>query len=129
MNGRFMLDTNAVIAFFSGEESVKDILRSAKLIYVPVPVIGELYYGVYCSKKVESNKRRIDELLRSVEILDCDLETSKFYAEIKKNLRVKGTKIPENDVWIAALSMQYNLTLITRDKHLFNVKEINLQQW
>ena len=47
MNGKLMLDTNAVIALFSDDESLKQILKSAKIIYLPVPVIGELYYGAY----------------------------------------------------------------------------------
>ncbi|MEM9153339.1 MAG: VapC toxin family PIN domain ribonuclease, partial [Cyanobacteria bacterium P01_F01_bin.3] len=32
-------------------------------------------------------------------------------------LRVKGRPLPENDIWIAALALQYDLVLVTHDAH------------
>ena len=38
--------------------------------------------------------------------------------EIVATLYKKRKPIPTNDVWIAAIAKQHELTLITRDKHL-----------
>jgi len=55
-----------------------------------------------------------------------DLETARHYAEVNQNLRRRGTPIPTNDIWIAALALQHDLTLDTRDKHFQHVPGLKL---
>jgi tRNA(fMet)-specific endonuclease VapC len=43
-------------------------------------------------------------------------------------LRSLGKPIPENDIWIAAIAKEYDLILITRDKHFNHIKSITIQQ-
>lgn len=45
MSGRFLLDTNIVIALFADEAIVKSNLVQANEVFVPSIVIGELCYG------------------------------------------------------------------------------------
>lgn len=45
MSGRFLLDTNVVIALFADEVSVKDNLAEAEEVFISSVEIGELYYG------------------------------------------------------------------------------------
>jgi len=47
----------------------------------------------------------------------------------KPALRSRGTPIPENDLWIAALAIQHDLTLVTRDSHFRLVKEVRTVSW
>jgi predicted nucleic acid-binding protein len=42
------------------------------------------------------------------------------------SLERKGTKIPINDVWIAACCMEVGGTLLTRDKHFTQVDQIDV---
>ena len=35
-----------------------------------------------------------------------------------------GKPIPENDIWIAAITKEIGLPLITRDKHFANIDDI-----
>jgi tRNA(fMet)-specific endonuclease VapC len=44
-------------------------------------------------------------------------------------LKEKGKPLPENDIWIAALAMQHNLTLITRDTHFDHVNGLDREKW
>ena len=129
MNGRYLLDTNVVIALFAGDENVANHLKDANEIFVPSIVIGELYYGAQKSEQVQANVQRIDEFVGENVILVCDAETGKKYGEIKDRLRQKGRPIPENDIWIAALGMQYDLILITRDGHFEEIEELKLETW
>ena len=41
------------------------------------------------------------------------------------DLRQQGTPIPTNDLWIAALVLQHNLTLCDRDRHFDNLPQLN----
>ena len=42
MSGRYLLDTNIVIALFANEFSVIKAVRDAAAVYIPSIVIGEL---------------------------------------------------------------------------------------
>jgi len=59
-----------------------------------------------------------------VEIILVDADVARKYASIYLSLRSKGTKIPINDVWIAACCMEAGGTLLTRDKHFLHVDQI-----
>jgi tRNA(fMet)-specific endonuclease VapC len=47
MSGRFILDTNIVIAFFSGETSIKEHLLKADEVFISSTVLGELFFGAF----------------------------------------------------------------------------------
>lgn len=35
-----------------------------------------------------------------------------------------GTPVPDNDLWIAALALEHDLTLITRDRHFERIAQL-----
>ena len=59
-------------------------------------------------------------------VLDVDWRTAQHYGQIRKKLEQKGRPVPENDIWIAALSLQYNLKLYARDQHFKEIEAIDL---
>ena len=129
MNGKYLLDTNIVIALFADEPSVVDRLRIAPTVFVPSIVIGELYFGAYRSSLVEANLRRVEEFATFVQVLNCDAETAKEYGRIKDNLRQAGHPIPENDIWISAIGSQNDLTVVSRDEHFNEVAGLIVEKW
>ncbi len=129
MNGRFLLDTNVVIAFFTGEAKVRNRLAKAEEIFLPSVAVGELYYGARKSGNPDENVGRIDELVRTNVVLACDSETARQYGEVKNVLRIKGRPLPENDIWIAALARQHDLTLVTRDAHFKEIEDLSMAAW
>lgn len=129
MNGKYLLDSNIIIAIFNGDQSVIDRVKMASEIYVPSIVVGELYYGAFNSSRKEANIDRIDYLRDEVIILNCDDYTAKFYGQIKKGLKDKGTPIPENDIWIAAIAVQHALTVATRDIHFRHAPGLTIEKW
>ena len=62
-------------------------------------------------------------------MLPCDTATAQQYGDIKNQLRAKGRPIPENDIWIAAIAMQYQLTLVARDGHFHEVDGLQVETW
>ena len=129
MNGKYLLDTNIVIAILAGETGVLERLVECDEVFVPIVVLGELYYGARKSAHVEKNVSRIDELADNSKLLDCDLNTSHHYGRIKNELRSKGRPIPENDIWIAAVAKQHALTLVSRDAHFDQVQALLHEAW
>lgn len=129
MSGKSLLDTNIVIALFANDESVKANLAKTDQVFIPSIVIGELFYGAYKSARAKENIQRIEELANQSVVLGCDAETSRIYGEIKYELSVKGHPIPENDIWIAAIAIQNELTLISRDAHFNEVSKLRIESW
>ncbi len=117
------LDTNSYTALMLGSEIVKKILSSAQRIVLPGVVLGEMYFGFYKGTRYQSNAKTLADFLTSdrVETLHSDDATSKYYGEIAAELRRIGKPMQSNDIWIAALCKQHNLTLITGDTGFDNI--------
>ena len=129
MSGRFLLDTNILIALFADDAQVKNNLATTDEVYLSSIAVGELFYGAHKSERFSQNLARIDELVASNVVLPCNTETARRYGEIKNELRRKGRPLPENDIWIAATAFQYGLTLATRDGHFAVIEQLTTSFW
>ena len=124
-----LLDTNIISALLKGDSEIANKIDGAVKVFIPVTVVGELYYGARYSTNIQKNLLNIHRLIEAYEVLKADEDTAEIYGLIKSVLRKKGKPIPENDIWIAAIARQYNLTLITRDKHFSEVEELAILLW
>ena len=129
MSGRFILDTNIVIAIFNGETSIKEHLLKADEVFISSTVLGELFFGAFKSKRSKTNLKTISNFADSITILNCDKDTAQQYGIVKNKLLDKGKPIPENDLWIAAVAMQNDLILVTRDAHFDEIEELKYEKW
>ena len=128
-SGRCLLDTSIVIALFGHDSDVVAGLQDTDETFVPAIVLGELYFGAYRSRRRDGNLAQVDEFAAASVVVACDTGTARHYGSIKDGLRGRGTPIPENDVWIAALALQHNLTLVTRDAHFGQVDGLDIASW
>lgn len=129
MSGRFLLDTNVIIAIFASDEAVISRLEEAEEVFVPVVAIGELQYGALKSARSTVNTARVSEFALESTVLSIDRRTATEYGRIKAVLRERGRPIPENDIWIAALALQHDLTLVSRDQHFGHVDSVITETW
>jgi tRNA(fMet)-specific endonuclease VapC len=129
VNGRFLLDTNIIIALFAKDPKIHDRMANAEEIFVSCIAIGEMYFGAYKSLKIQENISRIDEFVLKNTVLSCNTETSKIYGNIKNRLKDKGQPIPENDIWLAAIAQQYGLILVTKDSHFDAIENLKIEKW
>lgn len=129
MSGKYLLDTNIIVALFAKDNKVQIRIDQANVVLIPSIVIGELYYGARKSTRIEENLQKITELMAVSAILDCDSETAYHYGIIKNGLKLKGKPIPENDIWIAATALQYDLVVVSRDAHFHEVAGLSTESW
>jgi|ERR1700737_2988044 tRNA(fMet)-specific endonuclease VapC len=106
---KFAIDTNIVSAFFKGEPDIGARVREAQQVYLPIIVLAELYFGAEKSPDPERKRQQIDRFLPLVEVLQTTAQTARKYGVIKAELEARGERIPDNDIWIAALAMEQNL--------------------
>jgi tRNA(fMet)-specific endonuclease VapC len=124
----YLLDTNIVIAILNKEPSIEENLKN-KSCFLPSIVLGELYYGARKSTRAKDNLANIEAFITNYLILDCTKQTADYYGIIKQALESKGTLIPENDMWIAAIAKQHSLSLVTRDDHFNRVDGLSIVKW
>jgi tRNA(fMet)-specific endonuclease VapC len=113
------LDTNAYSAFMRGLPSAVAALRAAREIHLPLIVLGELLAGFAAGTRAAKNREELARFTGSprVSVLKPDEGTARHYADIFAALRLRGTPVPTNDLWIAALARQHGLSLMTFDAH------------
>lgn len=116
---KILVDTNRYRDFCEGEPTSVDVFRRAYEIHVPLIVVGELRAGFAVGTRSHANEETLNRFLHRgrVRVAALDLDTTRHYAQLFRQLRSQGTPIPTKDIWIAALAVQHELMLFSRDDH------------
>jgi tRNA(fMet)-specific endonuclease VapC len=124
-----ILDTNALSAAADSDPGALKVIAVAQRIAVPVIVLGEYRLGVVQSRLHAEYEKWIANLVADVSVLSIEEETSHHYAALGIELKKRGTPIPTNDLWIAALCRQHKLPILSRDRHFDVVPGIQRIDW
>jgi len=123
---RVALDTNRVADLFQGDAALAEGLGSCDEVWIPLIALAEIKAGFFGGDQRHKNEILLQTLLAkpTVGILLPDRETADQYARLFVQLKRAGTPVPDNDLWIAALALQHDLRLITRDKHFKRIPQL-----
>ena len=114
-----VIDTNRYRDFVDGVPETVSVFRTSPRILIPFVVVAELRAGFAVGSQGVRNERVFEQFLHRprVEVLLPSMETTRHYANLYRQLRSAGTPIPTNDLWIAALVVQHDVMLYSRDSH------------
>jgi tRNA(fMet)-specific endonuclease VapC len=123
---RVALDTNRIIDLLRGDIDLAERLGTCEEVWIPLVVLGELKAGFHGGTQQRRNELVLNKLLAksTVSILFPGRETAEHYARVFVQLKRAGTPIPDNDLWIAALVLEHDLLLITRDRHFERIPQL-----
>ncbi len=123
-----VLDTNIFAALDRGDLAVRPYFNADTLLYVPFVVLAELRAGFLLGTKLQHNQANLAALLDqpNVEVLHTTDKTTRLFAQIFTGLRKIGKPINTNDMWIAALCIEHNLPLLTKDKDFAHISGLQL---
>ena len=123
---RLAIDSNRYRDLCAGDQGVLSLVQRAEEIVMPFVVLGELRAGFACGTRGRENARVLTRFLDSprVGLLFADEGTTHHHASLFRQLRVQGTPIPSNDLWIAALVVQHGLSLLSRDEHFAHLPQL-----
>ena len=124
-----ILDTNALSAYLDGIAEAVKMVSKAREVAIPVIVAGEFAFGIAQSRHREVYERALQRMLDKCTVLDIGIATSRQYAAIRLELKRTGTPIPVNDAWIASLSRQHALPVMSRDSHFDYVAGLRRMAW
>ena len=148
MNG-YLLDTNHCTWLIDGYPAVIRHFEESRdqAIVTSVIVQGELVFMARNSKRIQDNLNRVNSLLDGVEVLPIDRETAAQYGELKaallghfgpraalrrRKIETRQFGFEENDLWIAAVALRHDLTIVTADKDFARIAEVvdvSLERW
>ena len=125
---RLAVDTNRYTDLAHGDPGVAQILETALEVHLPFVVLAELRAGFLLGSRSDGNERILLHFLRKprVSVLYPTESTTRIYASLFRQLRHQGTPIPTNDLWIAALAVENDLTLFSRDAHFRHLPQIRV---
>jgi tRNA(fMet)-specific endonuclease VapC len=124
-----ILDTNALSACLDRTPEAVEIVSEARELAIPVIVAAEFAFGIAHSRHREAYERSLQRMLDRCAVLDIGIETARHYAAIGLELKDAGKPIPANDAWIAALSRQYAMPVMSRDSHFDFVGGLRRRTW
>lgn len=123
---RVALDTNGYVDLCKGVEATARLVATAETVYLPFIVVAELRAGFALGRRAAEKERVLRRFLMKdgVHVLFADDQTTHHYAAVFRQLRLQGTPIPTNDIWISALVLQHSIVLHARDQHFDYVPQI-----
>jgi predicted nucleic acid-binding protein len=126
MEVRVALDTNRLTDLFQGDVALAERLGRCEEVWIPLMVLAEIKAGFYGGTRGRRNEVLLQELLakETVDVLLPGRETAEHYARLFVQLKSAGAPVPDNDLWIAALALEHDLLLITRDRHFERIPQL-----
>ena len=128
-NGKLAVDTNAVIVYREGVSEVCDLIEGADRILLPVIVLGELFYGAINSARRKENEQAVRRFLAQSVLIPIDGNIAVRYATVRLRLKEIGRPLPENDIWVAATCLEFNVTLLSQDVHFEYIPDLRVINW
>jgi len=116
---KILLDTSAYVGFKRNQDELVDIIVNSEWVLISPVVLGELMFGFRSGSRFKKNFTDLNDFLKheAVELVQIGAITADRFARIAVQLKLQGTPIPTNDIWIAAQTMEHGAELITTDQH------------
>ncbi len=122
-------DTSLLVGLWRKQSWAVDFARnnSSLILGLPWVVLGEFWHG---AKRAGHDERKVEEFLRiGLPLYDTEL-VIKNYAKMCAEAQSEGFygEIGQNDLWIAAVSICYQLPLVSRNRrHFYRIQNLRLQ--
>ncbi len=129
----YLLDTDIIIYWLTDrypqiQQKIEEVGEDQ--IFVSSITIAELYFGAYNSSKPVDNCALLDELILEINIVPFTERTGLVFGKIKTELKKKGEIINDSDLFIAAIALSRNLTLVTNnERHFQRIEDLNIENW
>ena len=132
---KYLLDTNILIYLIKNRPpAVADRLNALPAddrVWMSFVTWAELLKGAERSSRRDEVRRRLDTLALEVPVLfDTGPPLCEHYARQSARLKVAGTLIGGNDLWIACHALALGATLVTNNLREFErIDGVRLANW
>ncbi|MBX8636824.1 MAG: type II toxin-antitoxin system VapC family toxin [Thermoplasmata archaeon] len=127
---KLFLDSSAIIELFANNKEVIDSIEKADEVYTSSLCSYEVLMGERFSERkgIKSHYKEASAFFDSAATLPFTHDDSKTASDIMATLSLKGRKVPDMDILIAAQALDRKCTILTKDARHFAIigKETNL---
>lgn len=128
----YVLDTNTLMYFFKGSESI-----SRRLLRIPPKDIGilsiviyELEVGIAKSKASRKKLKQLEEMMSMITVLPFTAKEARSSAIIRAHLERKGLTIGPIDIFIAGTARTHQAILVTHNvKEFARIDKLYIEDW
>jgi predicted nucleic acid-binding protein len=121
----YLLDTSVIIDVLNGKRNrdqlLKGLLSQGDMLACCAVNISEVYAGM--RPKEES---KTESLLQSLEYYEIIWDIARLAGLLKRDYSKKGQTLSLSDTTIAAVALEYNLTLITDNLKHYPMPQLKL---
>ena len=129
---QYLLDTNVVIDILHNDQKVASRYQIESVKGNEIVICPVVYYEVVRGFKIVDATRKFANFLRlyqNWQILPFDMAATEKAIEIYVQLH-KGQVIEDNDIYIAAVAMANDCTLVTANtKHFGRIENLKIVNW
>ncbi|MDD1666390.1 MAG: type II toxin-antitoxin system VapC family toxin [Methanomicrobiales archaeon] len=120
-----VLDTSFLVDLMREDGEALDVLARIEEEYhnlaTTVVNLLELFRGAYLSERREENSAKVLKIVETLDVIGFAWETYPIYGTLSATLREKGISVNEFDVVIAALALETDGIIVTRDQHFRSI--------
>ncbi|MDD1659539.1 MAG: type II toxin-antitoxin system VapC family toxin [Methanomicrobiales archaeon] len=120
-----VLDTSFLVDLMREDGEALDALARIEEEYhnlaTTVVNLLELFRGAYLSERREENSAKVLKIVETLDVIGFAWETYPIYGTLSATLKEKGISVNEFDVVIAALVLETDGIIVTRDQHFRSI--------
>lgn len=131
---RYLLDTGAAADYVFRRRRVfqktRDTVALGHRIGICVPVLGELWSGVYSSATRDRNEKRLLQQLSDFVVWPYTEEAAREFGRLFSELKRSGRPMPQIDIQIAAIALTLgNCVVVTKDSDFAAIPGLDHEDW
>lgn len=120
-----VLDTSFLVDLMREDREALDALARIEEEYhnltTTVVNLLELFRGAYLSERREENSAKVLKIVETLDVIGFAWETYPIYGTLSATLKERGISVNEFDVVIAALVLETDGIIVTRDQHFKSI--------
>jgi len=130
-----LIDASVLIRHERGRLDLEKRLadRGEEGFFLSVVTASELLHGIYRAGDLAIRTKRsafVEAVIARFPLLEVDLATARVHAQIGAGLKMSGTLIGPNDLWLAATCIARGLSMATANVEEFNrVPGLRVEAW
>lgn len=127
-----MIDTSVCVRALRGRSRtlMDRFHEEADRIAISSVVLMELLYGAAVSARPRHHRSEVEDFVDRLRVLDLDADAAAHAADIKADLRDKGTSIGVHDTLIAGHARSRSSILVTSNlREFLRVDGLRCQDW
>lgn len=128
-----LLDTDIVSYYLKGEEKVRTRIAEYLSEFNQLNISLITYYEVLNGlmyKGASSQIKQFDDFCVLNNVFDLNMDTMRLAAKISATLKRNGTRLENQDIYIAAVALENDCKLVTNNtKHFARIENLEIENW